>query len=181
MCKTCQTKPVYEFTNQKKLCKNCFIQKKKKKALFTIRKFGMIRRGDVVSVKGKGYRKIVLKYLLGILEEKGVIEIKGKGNKIAVTSTLDSEANEIVEILIKGDVKNLKNLKPVEGKTIKPLYLFLDEEVLLYAKLKGLKFNEEKEKETKISEFIDDLEIKHPEIKRAVVNSYLGLYKNDIF
>jgi len=63
---------------------------------------------------------------------------------------------------------------------IKPLYLFLDEEVLLYAKLKKLKFKKEikgkKTKKDKISNFIDDLEVKHPEIKHAIINSYLELY-----
>lgn len=178
MCHRCKTKPVYEFTNQRKLCKNCYINWFQKKFLFTIRKFGMIKRGDIVNVRGNDYRAVVLKYLFEILEEKGVVEIKNKGNKIAITSTLDSEANEMVETLIKGKEKDLKNLKPVEGKVIKPLYLFLDEEVLLYAKLKKLKFKKEKGKKTKISEFIDELEQKHPEVKRAVVNSYLKLYKD---
>jgi len=178
MCHRCKTKPVYEFTNQRKLCKNCFIQWFQKKFLFTVRKFGMIKRGDVVNVKGKDYRAVVLKYLFGILEEKGVVEIKNKGDKIAITDTLDSESEKIVNGLINGDEKNLKNLKPVDGKVIKPLYLFLDEEILLYAKLKGLKFKIKKEKDSKIGKFIDELETKHPEVKRAVVNSYLKLYKN---
>ena len=183
----------------------------------------MIKRGDVINVKGNNdFKKVVLKYLLGILEEKGVIEIdslhsqyncsqqpssscslrnklgdnkfskrkimrdadlkqyysraeRGVNNKIAITSTLDSEANEIIETLIKGNEKEMKNLKPVDGKMIKPLYLFLNEEVLLYAKLKDLKFDEGKEKKTKIRKFINELEKKHPEVKRAVVNSYLKL------
>ena len=217
MCKTCETKPVYEFTNQRKLCKNCFINWFQKKALYTIRKFAMIKRGDVISIKGSDYRAIALKHLFEILEEKGVIEMRSlssqsiapnqasprfsaknllvensqdkrfrdnyKGfqakrglNKIAITSTLDFEANEIVKTLIGGKEKDLKKQSPVEGKTIKPLYLFLDEEVLLYAKLKGLKFIQGKEGKDKISEFIDEMEIKHPEVKRAVVNSYLKLY-----
>jgi len=223
MCYLCRTKPVYEFTNQRKLCKNCFIQWFQKKFLFTIRKFKMIKRGDVVNIRGNNdFKKVVLKYLLGILEEKGVIEIgslhsqyncsqqpssscslrnklddnkfskrkimrdadlkqhyskakRGVNNKIAITSTLDSEANEIIETLIKGNEKEMKNLKPVDGKMIKPLYLFLNEEVLLYAKLKDLKFDEGKEKKTKIRKFINELEKKHPEVKRAVVNSYLKL------
>ena len=177
MCRACKTKPVYEFTNQRKLCKNCFIQWFQKKFLYTIRKFGMIKRGDVVSVKGNDYGAVVLKYLFGILEEKGVIELKGKGGKVAMTSTLDNESEEMVSELISGDEKNLKNLKPVDGNVIKPLYLFLDEEILLYAKLKGLKFKATREKETKIGKFINELEIKHPEIKRAVVSSYLKIYK----
>ena len=47
MCKLCKTKPVYEFTNQRKLCKACFIHWFEKKFLYTIRKFNMIRFGNI--------------------------------------------------------------------------------------------------------------------------------------
>ena len=62
------------------------------------------------------------------------------------------------------------------GKTIKPLYLFLDKEVFLYAKLKGLKFKDVSKKKNKLDDFIDDLEKKHPELKHSVVNSYLEMF-----
>jgi hypothetical protein len=106
--------------------------------------------------------------------EKSSKKIFTKG-RIAISSTIDSESNKFVHILIKGDVKNLKEIKPIDKKIIKPLYLFLDTEVLLYAKIKNLKFKEAKEKKDELSIFIDDLEKKHPEIKRAIVNSYLEL------
>ena len=96
--------------------------------------------------------------------------------KRAVSSTTDTESDKLVHELIKGNVKNLKELGPVVGKIIKPLYLFLDKEVLLYAKLKKLKFKKKVEKKDKISNFINDLEVKHPEIKHAIINSYLKLY-----
>jgi len=47
---------------------------------------------------------------------------------------------------------------------------------LLYAKLKKLKFKNQKEQKNEISLFVDDLEKKHPEIKRAIVNNYLELF-----
>lgn len=123
--------------------------------------------------------------------------------KIAIPFTIDTESNKLVYKLIKGNAKNLKSLAPVKGKVIKPLYLFLDKEVLLYAKLKKLKYtplgvpqegastssrpqsipdgtrtsNEvELGGKDKISDFIDDLEKKHPEIKRAIISSYLELH-----
>jgi len=95
-------------------------------------------------------------------------------NKIAIPLTIDSTAYGIINELIEGKIKNLKEVTPVKGKVIKPLYLFLDKEVLLYAKLKKLKFKKIKKEETKISKFIDDLEKKHPEVKRAVVNSLIN-------
>ncbi len=191
MCRLCETKPVYEFTNKRKLCKNCFIKYFQKKVFFIVRKFGMIKHGDVVACENKmilkdkqevlDFRIAVLKYVLKMFEEKGIIELtKEKANKIAIPSTIDLEASEIVKILIKRKEADLKKLKPVEkikGKTIiKPLYLFLDEEVLLYAKLKGLKWQKQKDETNKIKGFLDELEKRHPEVKRAVVNSYLNLY-----
>ncbi|MBA7710087.1 hypothetical protein ES703_119017 [subsurface metagenome] len=99
-----------------------------------------------------------------------------KPNKISTASTIDLEADKIIHTLIQGEIKELKKVAPVEGKIIKPLYLFLDEEVLLYAQLKRLKFKKVKLKKDKISKSIDEFEKKHPEIKRAIVKSYLELY-----
>lgn len=179
MCKLCETKPVYEFTNKRKVCKSCFVRYFQKKFLTTIRKFEMIKRGDVVSYnKSNDFRDVVLEDLLNMFSEKGMVEIMrlpNKSNKVAISSTIDSEADKIFHILVEGDAKNLKEVSPVDKKIIKPLYLFLDAEVLLYAKIKKLKFNKIKESKNKLSLFIDELEKKHPEIKRAILNSYLEL------
>lgn len=195
MCKLCETKPVYEFTNKRKVCKNCFVRYFQKKFLTTIRKFNMIKRGEIIGYKkGNSFRDIVLEDLLFMFSKNGMVEIvkiqkldvrnqkseirsRKSDFKIAISSTIDSESDKIVHILIKGDSKNLKEIAPVDKKIIKPLYLFLDAEILLYAKIKKLKFKKEKEKKDKISKFIDELEKKHPEIKRAILNSYLELEK----
>lgn len=182
MCKQCNLKPVYEFTNKKKLCKGCFIKYFQKKFLYTIRKFDMIKKGDVVSYKSKGgFRDVVLEDLLNLFVNKGVISVmkvsNKKANKIALSNTLDIESDKIVHILIKNNASKLKKLFPVDKKIIKPLYLLTDDEILLYAKLRNLKIKSKKTKKDKISSFIDELEKKHPEIKRAIVNSYLELYE----
>ena len=204
MCKLCNTKPVYEFTNQRKLCARCFINYFQKKILYIIRKFEMIKNGDVVVYENKGdFRGVVLEDVLKMFSKKAMIELvklrsqardidkklmtksfsvnifkklRVKRGKFAMSNTIDTESDKLIHELIKGDTKNLKELSPVQGKIIKPLYLFLDEEVLLYAKLKGLKFKKRVEKKDKLSNFIDDLEQKHPEIKRAIINSYLELF-----
>ena len=76
MCKQCNANPVYEFTNQRKLCKNCFIEYFEKKALYTIRKFGMIKNGDVIGYKeNNDFRNIVLLEILKLLKNKADIEI----------------------------------------------------------------------------------------------------------
>ncbi len=181
MCKQCEKNPVYEFTNKRKLCKKCFIKWFEKKVFYVNRKFGLIKKGDVlVYKKENNFRGIVLEKILNLLSEKIDIEIakiktKNKKCKIVVEDTIDLTANKIVCEIIGGELKKFDEFKPIYGKIIKPLYLFLDKEVELYAKLKNLKYEKKKEKRDKISSFINNLEKKHPEIKRAVVNGYLKL------
>jgi len=181
MCNTCKTKPVYEFTNKRKLCKNCYIHWFEKKSLYIIRKFNMLKNGDVVTYsKTNDFRSVVLEDILKMIAEKGRINVIAnkvsqiKITKFAIPTTIDMTADEILKSIIKKSV-DLAETKPVHKKTIKPLYLFLDKEILIYAQLKKLKFKIPKERENKIAKFLDELERKHPEIKRAVVNSYLSV------
>ena len=179
MCKQCETNPVYEFTNRRKLCKTCFVKYFQKKVLYTIRKFKMAHSGETIGYKNNGnFKDVVLEDVLKIFSEKTNAKLTKsfkRADKIAISSTLDSEADEITHKLIKENSKNL-GFSPSEGKIIKPLCLFLNEEILLYAKIKKLKFKTKKKKRDKISSFIDELEKKHPEIKRAIVNSFLKVY-----
>lgn len=183
-------KYIYEFTNKRKLTKAEFLRWFQKKFLYVIRKFEMIKREDVVGYcKSDHFRGVVLQDLLEMFAEKSSIELvklpkksfegyrdtikKNKLTKFAIPSNLDTEADAIIHEIIKS---KLKKHSPVEGKVIKPLYLFLDKEVLLYAKLKGLKFKKVKQKKDKISSFVEELEKKHPEIKNSIVSSYLELF-----
>ncbi|OGJ12422.1 hypothetical protein A3K82_02680 [Candidatus Pacearchaeota archaeon RBG_19FT_COMBO_34_9] len=181
MCRLCQINPVYEFTNKRKLCGRCFIHYFEKKVLYTLRKFSLIKRDDIVGYKKENnFKSAVLEEILRFISEKSGINIvrlpNKQANKIAVDSSIDPEAEKVIKELIRGNAVNLKKNLPVEGKIIKPLYLFLDEEILLYAKLKKLKFSIEKETKDKIGRFIGESEKNHPEIKRAIVNSLLELY-----
>ena len=178
MCKLCETNPVYEFTNKRKLCRRCFIDYFHKKVLYTIRKFRMISKRDrIFYKKSKNFKGVVLEEMLKFVADKVEIKLNsGKNNKVAIDSSIDSEADSIVKNLINGNVSELKEFLPVYKNTIKPLYLFLDEEILLYAKLRNLKFNKKTEKKDKIESFEDEFEKKHPEVKRAIVNSILELY-----
>jgi len=175
-------KHVYEFTNKRKLTKREFIKWFQKKFLYTLRKFKMAGKNDVIAYENKGdFRGVVLENLLEMFSHRALISIfkadtKRKYTKKALTSTTDTEANKMTYILIKGDTNRLKELAPVYGKTIKPLFLFLDKEVLLYAKLMNLKFKKIAEKKDKISKFINELEKKHPEIKNSIISSYLELF-----
>ncbi len=173
-------KYVYEFTNQRKLTKAEFLKWFSKKALYTIRKFKMIKKGDKVYYENKrNFKDVVLEDILKRFSEKGnIVLLKNKAstyNKIAISSTLDSESESFISKLIKEKPENFKNLTPISGKIIKPLYLFLDKEVLLYAKLQKLKFKKSSFKETRFSEIINNLEKKHPEIKFSIIKGYLEL------
>ncbi len=198
MCMQCQKSPVYEFTNKKKLCKRCFIKYFQKKFFYIIRKFKMIEKGDIVGYfKSDNFRDVVLADVLKMFSEKTMIPLaklrgskdftqirdfssKEKIRKIALSSTIDVVADGIIHIIIKNNSSKLKEYLPIQKQkkkmVISPLYLFLDSEVLLYARLKKLKFKEKKDKKDNISRFIDGLEKMHPEVKRAIVNSYLELY-----
>ncbi len=185
MCKLCKIKPVYEFTNKRKVCSGCFIRYFQKKFLYIIRKFKMIKKDDVVGyVSGGCFRGVVLEYLLKMFAEKAYVRlIKLKGSpsnlpaipksvrKLAVSNNVDVVSKKIVDVLTGANISNLR-LRPVEGKIIRPLYLFTDKEILLYAKLKNLKFNKIKQEKESV---LDVLEKKHPEIKRAIVQSYLKI------
>lgn len=181
MCQLCSSKPVYEFTNQRKLCARCFVNYFVKKFLYTLRKFEMINQEDVVGYSaGNSLKKVVLKHLLFLAKDKYHFELvklpSKKAKKFAIDSSLDSESQEIVDTLLHKISESLKKSLPVEMKIIKPIYLFLDEEILLYAKIKKLKFKQEKNKKDKIEIFLKRTEEKHPEVKRAIVNSLLKMY-----
>jgi tRNA(Ile)-lysidine synthase TilS/MesJ len=138
----------------------------------------MAHSGEIIGYKNnRNFRDVVLEDVLKIFSEKANAKFTKslkRADKVAVSSSLDSEADEITHKLIKESSKNL-GFSPVEGKIIKPLCLFLDEEILLYAKIKKLKFKTKKEKKDKISSFVDELEKKHPEIKRAIVNGMMKI------
>lgn len=139
----------------------------------------MIEKGNKIFVKSsKDFRGVVLSELINLFSEKAPVEIvksKTKTDKIAVADTTDLIAYRVINSVIRGDAGDLKENSPINGKMIRLLYLFLDKEILLYAKLKKLKFKKKAEKKNKLDKFVDNLEKKHPEVKRAVVNSYLGL------
>lgn len=176
MCYMCKIKPVYEFTNKRKVCGNCFVKWFEKKIFYTIRKFEMVKQGDVVKYSGgDNFRDVVLENVLKTMAEKGRIKLTHgtKFDKKAVPLTIDLIAYKIFNEFIFGDVKDLSESK----KIVSPLRLFLDKEILLYAKLKRLNFKEYKKRENKIQIFIDKLEKKHPEVKRSIVNGFIVISK----
>jgi tRNA(Ile)-lysidine synthase TilS/MesJ len=179
MCKLCETNPVYEFANQRKLCKNCFIYWFNKKFLYTLRKYEMIKSEDKIAYENKGdFRGIVLEENLKQFGNRARIELiknTKKYDKIALSSSLDQESYLFVKSLIENKLSKINDLLPKNKKEIRPLYLFLDKEIKLYAELKKLKYKKTKEKKSEWENFIDKLEESHPEIKQAIIQSYLKI------
>lgn len=180
MCKQCELKPVYEFTNKRKVCGNCFINYFNKKVLYTIRKFKMADHSSVIFLKKFGdFRCVVLEDFLRMFIAKSdaqLIKKKIKNCLIIVGDSTDIIAERIIDSMFEGNLEKLKEVKPIEGNVIRPLYLMLDKEILLYANLKKLKFNIINEKQSNFEYFTKAMEEKHPELKHSVVNSYLELF-----
>jgi tRNA(Ile)-lysidine synthase TilS/MesJ len=110
------------------------------------------------------------------------IKYKASSEKVivALTDTLDDTATKLIEVQTSKGVNDLFWLSPVYKKKnlvyIKPLYLCLDNELRIYARIKNLKFSRDKcltKRQEKINDFLGKMEKKHPEIKHATVNAFL--------
>lgn len=124
MCKNCETKPVYNTLNDKKLCKNCFIRYFEKKVLKTIRQYDLIDNKDEVIVGLSGgkdsmtclyildtYLKKMGRQLSALLIDEG---IEGYRNK-----TLEDAKKICKELNIP---LKIVNLKKEFGKSIDDFY-----------------------------------------------------------
>ena len=114
---------------------------------------------------------------------------KQKITKIATGHNLDDEAETIFLNFVKGDTKLLAKLGPIAGvlrdkkfaARIKPLYLCSTKEIVLYAKIRGIKYDKRicpvrsDTLRIKIRKFLANLEKQYPEVKKAIVNSYLNI------
>ena len=174
MCRKCKANTVFVLINGRKLCKKCFCKYFEKKIFYTIRKYNFLKKYGSIFIEKAKYSEI-LKYIFRTSVYK--IKKNKQVNKILLSTSADDIAIEIILNQL-STKKEIKELLPKQKNKIKPFYLLLDKEILLYAKLKGLKINKEKEKDEltkKVRTFINDLEKKHPEIKYAVVNGFLQI------
>jgi len=145
----------------------------------------MIKPEEIIAYENKGdFRGMVLEENLKQFGNRARIELlklptKKKYNKIALSSSLDQESYIFIKSLIEKKTFKKSELTPKTKKEIRPLYLFLDKEIKLYADLKKLKYNETKDKKSEWDRFIDKLEESHPEIKQAIMQSYLKIFNQD--
>lgn len=184
MCKLCEISPVYEFTNKRKLCKRCFINYFNKKFLYTIRKYNLIKQEErIYYYSSNNVNEVVLEKMLNLFLDKynfNLVKLdknKPSGKyKLALSECIDDQAKSIFSNIIFKDSSKLNSFLPIYKNNIRPLYFFLEEEILLYAKLNNLKFKPIKRNKDKLDSFLEELETQHPEVKRAMVNSLLKIF-----
>ncbi len=194
MCHACKTNPVYELPNKRKFCEKCFCRYFEKKVLNTIRKYSLLDNTEKIFVVCKTARgKAIFNILSKIGKKRGmkISKIESeiptkKYEKLAIEDSLDDAAFLVMlEMMNKSPDFSIakpeitRRTKQGIARCIKPLYFCLDKEIYLYSKIKGIKGRmQTKEKNNlklKAICFVNSMEKRHPEIKNAIVNSFLGI------
>ena len=156
-------KPVYVLPNGKPLGAGDFCRYFEKKVLYTVRKFGMSRE-----VKVRKTVHLNSKVLLHLYSKFGFV--KSRSKVVALDDSTDDVATSIIESWFSNKPVDLS---PSSKNRIRPLYLMTDQEISIYASLKGISGKDKKKSDARI--MLDEMEKKHPEIKRAIVQAYLQL------
>ncbi len=167
-CKQCDLKPVWEFTNQIKLCKNCFCDYFERKVFRTIRKYQMLPEDKIIILKKlDDLNTVVLKK---IIEKKFKVEFSSRPNFSA--ENLSDVSEEIFSNVLQG-----KFIGPSPEDLIKkPLYFLFDKEIELYAKLKKIK-GKKKIRHKKVQDLFNKFLEKNPDLEHNVVNAFGQLKK----
>ena len=164
-CKNCTIKPVWKFTNQTQLCKNCFIDYLERKVFRTIRKYQMLPENREITLKkDNSLNSAVLK---SILEKKFQVKFSTKPN--FSSENLSQVSEDAFSNIIKG---NFAGKKPKDNIS-RPLYFISDSEIELYAKFKSIK-EKAREKNKKIHELFERFS-KNPDLEHNIVNALLQL------
>jgi len=154
---------VYILPNGKPLNSKDFNRYFEKKVLYSIRKFSMPRESKIK--KSDHINDQVLIYLF---EKFGFI--KKNSRFIALSDSADDVSSGVVDSWFKDKEQDLS---PVSKNKSRPLFLMTDQEISIYASLKGIKGTNKKK--TMAREMLDKMEKSHPEVKRAIVQSYLQI------
>lgn len=159
-CSRCKTKAVWKFTNQTKLCANCFCDYFERKVLRTIRKLELLPENrEFILRKSSNLNAKVLVFVL-----KKSFSVKS-GNKNNID---DLDLSDYAEC----DFENVLNGKFGKKEKIKsPLADLSDKEIELYAKLKNIKGKKRKRNE-KIQKLFEKFRKKNPDLEHNIVNAW---------
>jgi hypothetical protein len=161
-------KYVWEFTNQRKLTKKEFITYFEKKVFKTIRKFEMLPKNKIFTLKKS--TDLNTKILTKILETKFPVMASNKPN--TSSENLSTIAEDIFGNILEG---KFKGAKP-KDKLIYPLYYHSDAEIKLYAELTNIKGAKPKRKKH-VQVLFNKFRKKNPDLEITVVNQFNQVIK----
>ena len=158
-CYLCKGRGVIKQQKGRDICRKCFCMLLEKRIRKYARLNKLFKKGDRILVKG-GMDKYFVK---SILKDMPVKLVSKGGNKVVIQWSLDDEINEFVKALFEG-----KKVKKIKG--IKLLKVATDKELLMFAKIKKIKFKPNK-KDKGVQMFLDAVEAKHPNIKYNLLHN----------
>ena len=150
---------VWKFTNQRELNKSQFIDYFERKVFRTIRKYQMLPKDKIVTLKdSNNLNTTILKKIIG---KKFPVSFSTKPN--LSSDNLSQIAEDVFKQILKGDFKN---------KTPKnaPLYYLSDKEVELYAKLTNIKGTKRKQN-SKIQKLFDKFLKKNQDLEVNILKA----------
>ena len=159
-------KTVWEFTNQKKLNKNEFIDYFQRKVFRTIRKYNMLPDDKIIKLKQSEH--LNHKVLKQIINKKFEVVISNKPNII------DDNLSEVAEITFENILKgNFSGPSPEK----RPLYFLSDKEVELYAKLTNIDGKPRKQNK-KIQNLFEKFLKKNQDLEINIVKALSQINRN---
>jgi len=172
-------KGVYTLQNGKQLDSKAFCSYFEKKVFKNIRKLQLLNVKLILPKEKSIESSIILDIFKKLMEKKKKQTQKAK-KIIILPECLDDIAETILRAQFEKDFsRQIQKLDPKftskDKVYARPLYFMARNEIQIYAKLKKLKFQEKKQES-----WLDELEVKHPEIKNAIVNAFLKSFSKTL-
>jgi tRNA(Ile)-lysidine synthase TilS/MesJ len=176
-CIKCRGKAGISLRHIGSVCRTCFLEIIEKRVRKEFRTKKLIKKNDRILMIDNGSKEFAVgEYLLNniIKNLPAKIEIKKsskstkKYDKIIIPWSLDDECEEFLNMVF-----NKKKQPKFSKKAIKLLMNVSDEEIGLFAKIKG--FKHKKRKKSKIKQMLDLLEKRYPGYKFSLLNSTKAL------
>ncbi len=160
VCKNCKKEPYFE-----NLCRNCFTKSFEKKSRKEIR--GIFEKDSKIYIESNNdSNTYALNKFLNSLGHPLKYTSKKVANFILIPWSLENEVLDFLEHFLMGDINKIK--KDIGMRVFKNL---TQKEIDLYAISKGYKSKAKKLIHiSSISKMIEELELKYPGIKKAVLN-----------
>ena len=171
-CYLCRKSANIKQQKDRYVCDNCFVRLITKRVRKFCRLNKIFKKNDRILVIGE-----LNKYLAKNVVEKRPVKLffrskenkefikKNKINKVLLQWTLDDEANNFLLGLFKG-----QKIKKFDEKYIKFLVSITNDEALMFAKIKKLKFKANK-MDPYIKRLIDKMHKEHPSARYTLLNN----------